>query len=211
MTKKETESESENKDQDIKIKNASDAILGKSLDNLKLLVIEFAEKRKNILLTGAPGVGKELFSDLYATACNKEKCSINMTGIPSELIDSTLFGYEKGAFTGAMANGADGIITEDSAASNCFFFDELGDVPSYTQGFFLQLIFRIYYGRCWSCRCCNWRFFHLLFFYYSFSQSPFYVHVLLHGNIQVQSLLAVFQLLRKFYLPCQVSRHMYLL
>lgn len=136
MTK--IEAETENKDRSIK--NASAAILGKSLDNLKSLVIEFAEKRKNILLTGAPGVGKELFSDLYAAACNKKKCSINMTGIPSELIDSTLFGYEEGAFTGARAKGADGIITEDSAASNCFFFDELGDIPPYTQAKLLRFV-----------------------------------------------------------------------
>ena len=39
-----------------------------------------------------------------------------------------------------MANGADGIITEDSAASNCFFFDELGDVPSYTQAKLLRFV-----------------------------------------------------------------------
>jgi len=76
MTKK--EAEPENKDRSIKIENASDAILGESLDNLKSLVIEFAEKRKSILLTGAPGVGKELFSDLYAAACNKKKCDLRV-------------------------------------------------------------------------------------------------------------------------------------
>ena len=137
MTKK--EAEPENKDRSIKIENASDAILGESLDNLKSLVIEFAEKRKNILLAGAPGVGKELFSDLYAAACNREKSSINMTGIPSNLIDSTLFGHVKGAFTDAKKD-KDGLITKENAEDLCFFFDELGDIPINVQAKLLRFV-----------------------------------------------------------------------
>jgi len=123
-----------------KIKKASDAILGKSLDNLKEIVIEFAKRGDNIFLAGARGVGKELFANLYGAASGRKMCPINMTGIPTELVDSTLFGYVEGAYSGAMKGGADGLITQKNAQTSCFFFDELGDIPINIQAKLLRFV-----------------------------------------------------------------------
>ncbi len=121
------------------VDETSNAVLGNTLKNLKKLVIEFTGKGKNILFTGDPGVGKELFANLYAAACSRPILPINMTGIPSGLIESTLFGYVKGAFPGAFKN-TDGIITKNKGTTHCFFLDELGDMPAITQAKLLRFI-----------------------------------------------------------------------
>lgn len=121
------------------VDEASHAILGNKLDNSKELVIEFTRNGKNILFTGDPGVGKELFAKLYGAASNRPILPISMTGIPSGLIESTLFGYVKGAFPDAYKN-TDGIITKDKGTTHCFFLDELGDMPAITQAKLLRFI-----------------------------------------------------------------------
>jgi hypothetical protein len=121
------------------VDEVSDTIIGNSLKYLKEIVIEYARGGHSILFAGAPGVGKELFADLYAAATQREIHPINMTGIPANLIESILFGHVKGAFTDATKD-KDGHITKKNMPKLCFFFDELGDIPSDLQAKLLRFV-----------------------------------------------------------------------
>lgn len=126
-------------DKILSVDEASGAILGNSLDNLKELVIEYANSGNNILFAGAPGVGKELFANLYAAATKRIIEPVNMTGIPSELIDSSLFGSVKGSHSTADQDKS-GLISKAKGKTHCFFLDELGDIPADAQAKLLRFI-----------------------------------------------------------------------
>lgn len=82
-----------------------------------------------ILLTGESGTGKEVFAQ--AIHCESERrgnfIPINCSAIPKDLLESELFGYEKGAFTGANKNGKIGKL--ELANNGSIFLDEIGDMP----------------------------------------------------------------------------------
>lgn len=84
----------------------------------------------NILLTGETGVGKNLIARTIhqMSRCSKEAfIEINCGAIPENLIESELFGYEKGAFTGARDSGKVGLI--ELADKGTLFLDEIGELP----------------------------------------------------------------------------------
>lgn len=87
----------------------------------------------NILLKGESGTGKELFAKAihYESGRKGNFVAINCSAIPSELFESELFGYEKGAFTGAKKEGKMGKFEE--ADGGTLFLDEIGDMPIYLQ------------------------------------------------------------------------------
>lgn len=83
-----------------------------------------------VLITGESGVGKELFSQAIHQASDRNESpfvAINCGAIPAALFESELFGYEKGAFTGAVKEGKKGKI--DAAKGGTLFLDEIGEMP----------------------------------------------------------------------------------
>jgi DNA-binding NtrC family response regulator/tetratricopeptide (TPR) repeat protein len=82
-----------------------------------------------VLVTGESGTGKELIAHAvhqYSGRSEKPFVPFNCTAVPKELSDAYLFGYRKGAFTGAVAN-SEGVIR--AAAGGTLFLDEIGDLP----------------------------------------------------------------------------------
>lgn len=83
-----------------------------------------------VLLTGESGTGKELFAHaIHLNSARRDYpfITVNCAGIPRELLESELFGYEKGAFTGAHAKGKPGKF--ELAHRGTIFLDEIGDMP----------------------------------------------------------------------------------
>lgn len=94
-----------------------------------------------ILLTGESGVGKNLFAYMaHDLSPRKDNAliTVNCGAIPNNLLESELFGYERGAFTGAKQNGKIGII--ETADRGTLFLDEIGDLPLILQGKLLKVI-----------------------------------------------------------------------
>jgi len=103
-------------------------------------VEKYAPTKHSILLTGESGTGKEILARLtHLTSDRKEKAfvPINVTAIPHELFESTLFGHVKGAFTGAVST-TQGLL--DKAMDGTLFLDEIGDLPMDLQVKLLRLI-----------------------------------------------------------------------
>lgn len=101
----------------------------------------FARTEKNLLITGESGTGKELFA--HAIHQNSLRCdgpfvAVNFAGIPETLIESELFGYEPGAFTGARKGGKTGLF--EDAHRGTIFLDEIGDAPLAVQSRLLRVI-----------------------------------------------------------------------
>ncbi len=83
-----------------------------------------------VLITGESGVGKEIVADeLYRLSRRRDKpfIKVNCASIPVNLLESELFGYEKGAFSGASANGKRGLF--EMANGGTLLLDEIGDMP----------------------------------------------------------------------------------
>lgn len=84
----------------------------------------------SVLITGKSGVGKELFASAIHKASPRAKSpfiDINCSAIPAPLFESELFGYERGAFTGANKEGKKGKL--DAARGGTLFLDEIGEMP----------------------------------------------------------------------------------
>ncbi len=83
-----------------------------------------------VLVTGESGVGKEVVSDeIYRLSRRNDKTfiKVNCASIPANLLESELFGYEKGAFSGASAGGKQGLF--ELANGGTLLLDEIGDMP----------------------------------------------------------------------------------
>ncbi|MDR3363861.1 MAG: sigma 54-interacting transcriptional regulator [Clostridiales Family XIII bacterium] len=94
-----------------------------------------------ILILGESGTGKELFAQAIHNASHYAKgpfVAINCGALPGSLIESELFGYEAGAFTGASKNGNPGKF--ELADAGTIFLDEIGDMPLATQASMLRVI-----------------------------------------------------------------------
>lgn len=131
---------------DFNLKNYNlqfEEIVGKSkaLKNAQEKVLKVAKSNSSILIKGESGTGKELF----AKAIHKESLrsdenfvSINCAAIPGDLLESELFGYEAGAFTGAKKEGKPGKL--ELADKGTVFLDEIGDMPITLQAKILKVI-----------------------------------------------------------------------
>ncbi len=107
--------------------------------------IEFAKKISNskstVLLIGESGTGKEIFAQSihnYSNRKDRPFIAINCGAIPGNLIESELFGYEDGAFTGAVKGGKKGKF--EIADSGTIFLDEIGELPYELQNRLLRVI-----------------------------------------------------------------------
>jgi len=93
-----------------------------------------------VLLQGETGVGKGLFAEHIHVLSQRPGrfIKINCNALPPELVESELFGYEKGAFTGAKKEGKPGLF--ELAEGGTIFLDEIGDLPLTSQGKLLNVL-----------------------------------------------------------------------
>ena len=94
-----------------------------------------------VLLQGETGVGKEVVANFIHTSSPRKSnpfIQINCTAMPENLLESELFGYEKGAFTGALTTGKTGLI--ESANHGTIFLDEINSMPLALQAKILRVL-----------------------------------------------------------------------
>ena len=115
--------------------------INSEMQRLKEIVKQVARTNSSVLLQGESGTGKELF----AHAIHQESpradgpfVSVNCGAIPSELLESELFGYESGAFTGANKKGKIGLLKV--ADHGTVFLDEIGELPIHLQAKILRFL-----------------------------------------------------------------------
>ena len=118
------------------------AIIGRSdvMQEVFRLVEQVAPARSTVLITGESGTGKELIAQAIheaSTRAGKAFVTVNTSNIPSELLESELFGHTRGAFTGAVA-AKKGLF--EVADNGSIFLDEIGDIPPETQVRLLRVI-----------------------------------------------------------------------
>ena len=108
-------------------------------------VISLAERiafvNSTVLLLGESGVGKEVIASLIqklSSRSDKPFIKVNCAAIPKDLLESELFGYEKGAFTGADIRGRPGLF--EQADKGTIFLDEIGEMPLHLQVKLLRVI-----------------------------------------------------------------------
>ncbi len=113
---------------------------GKNLDSIKNIALKSAKSDVNVLLLGESGVGKEVFAKFihnHSARSNEPFVAINMAALPENLLESELFGYEKGAFTDAT-QAKMGLF--ELANKGSIFLDEIGDMPIALQAKLLRAI-----------------------------------------------------------------------
>ncbi len=120
-----------------------DSIIGKSRDllYLKNQARQASMNDSTVLITGDSGTGKELFAQSIHQAGRRRLnpfIRINCAAIPKDLLESELFGYESGAFTGAKAGGKAGKF--ELADGGTIFLDEIGDLPLEMQPKLLRVL-----------------------------------------------------------------------
>ena len=120
-----------------------DDIIGKSkaVTNLKNKIKKIAETQSTVLITGESGTGKELIARAIHSCSKRRKkpfIAINCGAIPDSLLESELFGYIKGAFSGASSEGRMGKF--ELADGGVIFLDEIGEMPFYLQVKLLRVL-----------------------------------------------------------------------
>jgi transcriptional regulator with PAS, ATPase and Fis domain len=120
-----------------------DSIIGTSqaIVNLKEAALIAAASVSPVLITGESGTGKELFAQAIHNAGPRKLHSfiqINCAAIPKDLLESELFGYDRGAFTGASNKGKPGKF--ELADNGTIFLDEIGDLPLEMQPKLLRVL-----------------------------------------------------------------------
>ena len=108
---------------------------------LKADITKVAQSTSTVLITGESGTGKEMVATAIWNASDRKNgkfVAINCAAIPEALLESELFGYVKGAFTGADPNGRIGKF--ELANKGIIFLDEIGDMPLYLQAKLLRVL-----------------------------------------------------------------------
>ncbi|MHB1127501.1 MAG: sigma-54 interaction domain-containing protein [Bacillota bacterium] len=113
-----------------------DDIIGhnQALQEAKAVTMKIAKTTVPILIWGENGTGKEMFAQAIHNASNRRDqpfVAINCGAIPSDIVESELFGYEEGSFTGALKGGKIGKI--EAASGGSLFLDEIESTPLHVQ------------------------------------------------------------------------------
>ncbi|MBM6761867.1 sigma 54-interacting transcriptional regulator [Megamonas hypermegale] len=111
------------------------------MEELILSAQHYASSNSTILIRGETGSGKELFARAIHNASSRRNnifLAINCTAIPDTLLESELFGYEEGTFTGANKGGKLGLF--ELACDGTLFLDEIGDISSTLQAKLLRVL-----------------------------------------------------------------------
>lgn len=107
----------------------------------KELADKFAETESTVLITGESGTGKELFAQGIHAASHRSLgpfVAVNCAVLPENLLESEMFGYEKGTFTGALKEGKPGLF--ELAHGGTLFLDEIGEIPLRIQALLLRVL-----------------------------------------------------------------------
>jgi transcriptional regulator with PAS, ATPase and Fis domain len=120
-----------------------DDIIGHSatMEHVKGISKKLAQSTLTILIYGESGSGKELFASAIHNASPRKNgpfLAVNFSALPDDLIESELFGYEEGAFTGAKKGGKIGLF--EQADGGTLFLDEIGDVSLKLQARLLRVL-----------------------------------------------------------------------
>lgn len=113
----------------------------KTMQELKNTLLRVAERGSNVLLIGESGTGKELFAHAIHCASRRHDgpfIKVNCAAIPEHLLESELFGYAEGAFTGAKKGGQAGKF--EQAHGGTIFLDEIGDMSLPMQAKLLRVL-----------------------------------------------------------------------
>jgi len=118
-------------------------IVGSSpeMEKIKNYAVRIAKSDSTVLIIGESGTGKELFAHAIHNNSRRNKeqfVAINCSAIPENLLESELFGYEDGAFTGAKKGGKQGLF--ESANGGTLFLDEIGEIPLHLQNRLLRVL-----------------------------------------------------------------------
>lgn len=128
-------------DENVDVETNEYISVSKDMEEVKNIISQVAPSDASIFIIGESGVGKEVLTrTIWKQSDRRDKpfVAINCAAIPSELIESELFGYEKGAFTGASKEGKMGLL--ESADEGTVFLDEIGELPLETQKKLLRVI-----------------------------------------------------------------------
>lgn len=112
-----------------------------SLNETKCTAMKLAKSDLTVLIEGESGTGKELFASAIHNSSKRKYgpfLALNFSALPDELIESELFGYEEGAFTGAKKGGKIGLF--ELADGGTIFLDEIGDVSPKLQTKLLRVL-----------------------------------------------------------------------
>jgi two-component system NtrC family response regulator len=104
------------------------------------LLVQAAQSDAGVLITGETGTGKELFANAIhenSIRCSHNFVVVDCAALPKTLVESVLFGHEKGAFTGADRT-TEGLVRQ--ADGGTLFLDEVGELPMSTQRSFLRVL-----------------------------------------------------------------------
>lgn len=120
-----------------------ESLIGESapMETLRHLGRRFAASREPVLISGESGTGKEMVAQalhMSSAQANGPFISVNCAALPHELIESELFGYEAGAFTGARSGGMKGKF--EQADGGTIFLDEIGELPLPLQAKLLRVL-----------------------------------------------------------------------
>ena len=112
-----------------------------AMEHLVSLAKKAAPSDYTILITGETGTGKEMFAQAIHNASNRKNgpfVAVNCAALPESLLESELFGYEEGAFTGAKRGGKIGLF--EKADGGTIFLDEIGDMSYSLQSRLLRVL-----------------------------------------------------------------------
>ena len=120
--------------------NESFIFFGEKMDRIREVIDQVANTDVTVLIQGESGVGKEIVARfLHLSSLRKDKpfIKVNCAALPEELLESELFGYEKGAFTGAYRKKPGKF---ELAHNGTIFLDEIGDISPSLQAKLLQVL-----------------------------------------------------------------------
>ena len=115
--------------------------ISREINEIKRIAQEFSQIEATVLISGASGTGKELFAQSMHNSSQRKKgpfVAVNCASLPANLMESELFGYVEGAFTGANRKGKPGLF--ELAHKGTVFLDEISEMDKYGQSRLLRVL-----------------------------------------------------------------------
>ena len=115
--------------------------ISREINEIKRIAQEFSQIDATVLISGASGTGKELFAQSMHNSSQRKKgpfVAVNCASLPANLMESELFGYVEGAFTGANRKGQPGLF--ELAHKGTVFLDEISEMDKYGQSRLLRVL-----------------------------------------------------------------------